>query len=210
MNKASAKPVIWASMGPDENKHLSDLLSLASSNYGRHNDWFMRHHERAINNLAAILAAEAALISFAATHEKIPGFFTTDLLIGLACTAIILACLGVFSCRRSFRAGLENLYMMANVAWAMGVTTNVAVNESTVIKNAAPDTKRHHCEDESLYVPRWLNGCLAHETCEKFVNHTMRNWKSTLNLTNITILLFGLGACAFAVAGVIWTSHRGR
>jgi hypothetical protein len=66
---------IWASVGSSENKHLPELLTLASTNYGRQTEWFLRHYNTGIRNLAAVLTAESALVGLAVTHKELPAVY---------------------------------------------------------------------------------------------------------------------------------------
>jgi hypothetical protein len=119
-------------MGAISNQHLSDLLSLASANYGRQMDWFLRHHDTGIKNLAAILAAESALVGLTVTQKGIPAAFVLALLAILASAAPTLAWLAVGACRRSFAAAMESVFMMTKAAWAMGIVSEVAVDRSWI------------------------------------------------------------------------------
>jgi hypothetical protein len=196
VDKEPLNPPVWASVGEVENKHLSDLLSLASANFGRHTDWFFRHRETGLRNLAAILAAESALVGVALTQKGIPAAFIVVLLMALACAAPAVAWLAVSSCRRNFVAALENLFMIAKVAWAMGIMANVAVNEKVV--GAAPCPGRG---DKTLYAPRWARDTLAHTTCEGFVAANLDNPRNTVFMAKLTIIIFGVGACALGLLG---------
>ncbi|MBZ5617353.1 MAG: hypothetical protein LAQ69_01280 [Acidobacteriia bacterium] len=186
----------WASVGAIESKHLSDLLSLASTNYGRQTDWFLRHHDTGVKNLAAILAAESALVGLAATQKGIPAALVIALLVVLVCAASVLAWLAVRSCQRAFTAAMESVFVMAKVAWAMGVTAKVAVDESVVSVVRCPGR-----DDYTLYAPRWVEDSLAYTTCEGFVKANLANRKNTLFLTKLTIIVFGGSACALGLLG---------
>ena len=119
------------------------------------------------------------------------------LLVVLACAAPILAWLAVRSCQRAFTAVLESAFLMAKVAWAMGLTTKVAVDEKVIRMSACPGRN-----DDTLYAPRWVEDSRAHTTCEEFVKAHLANRKNTLFLTKLTIIVFGAGASALGMLGV--------
>jgi hypothetical protein len=196
VDKESLQTPLWASVGAIENSHLSDLLSLASTNYGRHMEWFLRHHDTGIKNLAAILAAESAVVGLAVTHKGIPAVFIVVLLAILACAAAVLAWLAVRSCRRSYTAATENVFMMTKVAWAMGVISKVAVGENVVSDDECPGRG-----DNTLYAPRWVKDSLQHATSAEFVAYNLGNRRNTLFLTTLTTIVFGTSACALGLLG---------
>ncbi len=191
-------PPIWASVGTVENKHLTDLMSVASANFGRHVDGFLRHRETGIKNLAAILAAESAVVGFALTNEKIRGVFIVTLLVILALAAVALTRLAVSQCRRAFLGELESLFLMAKVAWAMGVMFNVDVDQKVARGVRSPGSA-----DKTLYAPRWAKDCLAYATCEAYVDANFRNPENTFSTTRLTIVVVGVSASALGLIGAV-------
>jgi len=188
----------WVTLTVDENAHLSDLMTLASTNFGRHLDWFQRHRDMAVKNIAAILAAETALVGLGVAQKQVlPAAFALALLLVLSCAAPVLAWLGIRACRQAYRAAMESAFMMAKVAWTMGALSVVAVKQSVVGNATCPGYA-----DLSLYAPRWTNDCVQHRTTDEFVAATLSCRTNTCFLAKVTILVFGSGACALGLLGV--------
>jgi len=196
MNQGPIHRPAWASIGASENQHLPELLSFASTNWGRHTDLFLRHHENGTKNLAAILATESAIVGVAFAQKSIPAAFLATLLVILAIVGPMLAWLTISSCRRSFRAAMESVFLVAKVAWALGLTFNVAVNEYRVSASEGPGR-----DDKSLYGPRWVNDSLKHTTCEGFITANFANRWNTYFLAKVTTLTLGVVALALGLIG---------
>ena len=192
---------LWASVGPSKNKHLPELLTLASTSYGRQTDWFLRHYDAGVRNLAAVLTAESALIGLAA-HKELPAMFTVGLLLLLACIAVVLSALAIISCRQSYKAALESVFLTAEVVWSMGLMRDVQVDVNGV-SGSGPGW-----QDPTLYPHRWYHDMLQYATSEAFVKTKLRNRNNTLFMAKLTIIVFGVGTCCLGVAGAGWLLVR--
>jgi len=75
----------------------------------------------------------------------------------------------------------------------------VAVNQNLVNASSCPG-----CADNTLYTPRWASDSRA-RTTEEFVDENFRNQKNkpknTFFLTKLTIIVFGVSACALGLLG---------
>lgn len=193
---------LWASVGPTENKHLHELLTLASTSYGRQTDWFLRHYDTGVRNLAAVLTAESALMGLSATHKDLPAMFTVGVLLLLVCIAVVLSVLAIISCRQSYKAALESVFLMAEVVWSMGLMRDVQVDMSGV-SGSGPGW-----QDPTLYPPRWYEDMLQYATSKEFVKHKLKNRDNTLFMAKLTIIVFGVGTCCLGLAGAGWLLVR--
>ena len=186
---------LWANVGEFENCHLPDLLTFSSENYGRQTNWFLRHRDTGIRNLAVIIASETAITSlYFTTDKQIPPAFIIMLLLLLAFLAPLLALSALCSCKRAFRAAMENALLTAKIVWALGLTSNVEVKKSNVDLQKCPAR-----DDLYLYVPRYVEDSLAHPTTKTYSNANLSNRKNTYFWGRFTIVLFCLGAILVGV-----------
>jgi hypothetical protein len=193
----------WASMEDNHNKHLPDFLTFASNSYARQTDWFLRHYDTGVRNLAAVLTAESALVGLFATQKVLPPMVIAGLLIFLACVGVVLTVLAIISCKQSYRAALESIFLTAKIAWAMGFIDKVKIDVS-LVSGPSPGWK-----DETLYPPRWSQDVLRYSTSHKFVEAKLRNRNNTLFMAKLTLIVFGLGTCGLGLVGAGWIlAHR--
>jgi len=158
----------------------------------------LHYRDSGIRNLAVIAAAESGLVGVALTPNGAPAStFIADLLAILAVAALLLSLLAVISCRRSFIAEMESLYVMAMVTWAMGLTYNVEVDQRMVDLKTRPQSV-----DRTLYARRWVEGAFKHKSCDDFVGENLAKWWNTYFLTKLTIIVFGACACALGFLGM--------
>jgi len=204
MVQESPQPPSWARAASDENKNLGELLSFASANYGRHVDWFLKHHDTGIKNLAAVVVAETTLVGVAVSpNGKAAFLFFTALLVMLACAAPILCWLAIVSSRQSYRASLESVYLTAMVIWGMGLASEVAVGKHAILAARCPS-----CTDRTLYPKRWVDDTFGAESCDDFVEKKLGHRKNTLFLYTVTLIVIGIGACGLGVLGACLVWHN--
>lgn len=182
----------WAELTCASNANLPNLLSLASASFERHTNWFLRHSDTGIRNLAAIIAAETAIVGLYFTHPVPKGaplaIVCALLLITLAVVVAPSLCtLAIRSTTRAFKASMESVRLMAKCVWAMGLTSSVAVNET------ASDLPQY-CGDRFLYPERWATETLTGSEVQ-FVERCIRNPNNSYALTKRTLQLI----CAVAI-----------
>jgi hypothetical protein len=188
----------WLRISKTENTHLSDMLSFGSANYGRHTEWFLRHRDTGLRNLAAVLAAEFTITSIYFANKGAPKVFVVPILLLLVLLAIILAEAACSSCHNAFRASLENALLVTKVAWAMGLANAVSVPEIPNENEHPPVPK-----DLTLYVPRYLSTAQKHATTEKFVDAHLRARNNTYFWAKVTIRIFCAGAVLVGLLAAI-------
>ena len=185
----------WAELGDAANPYLSDLLSLASANYARQTDWFLRHRDNGLKNLAAIIGAETAVTGLYFTaQDRIPHSVLTAFLTLLAIFAVLLSWAAWRSCTRSFTASVESAALMCKAVWAMGLFSKVAVPRAAANLGAGPLRKDRH-----FYVDRWVSDAEKRETTDGYRTENLGNWENTYFLERVTIFVFCLGAVAPAL-----------
>jgi 4-amino-4-deoxy-L-arabinose transferase-like glycosyltransferase len=185
----------WCSLAESSSAQLPDLLKFATANYGRHTDWFLKHRDIGMRNLAVVLTAEFAVASIHYTSEKIPEEITAALLAFLALTALLLALSAWRSCRNSYAASLETAVLVTKIVWAMGLTSKVEIAATQVDKSHCPVPK-----DPYLYVPRYLDDAEQHLSTEDFVRHHLSGHRNTFFWAKVTIAIFCLGALVMGIA----------
>src|ERR1035441_7514610 len=146
----------WAEPASSPNSNLPNLLTIASMSFERHTNWYLRHCETGIRNLAAIIAAEAAIVGIYFTHlaqKGVPVGIVSALLLGVLALAVapFLCSLAIRSSTRAFLASMESTRLMTKCIWAMGLTAKVAVND------AVADLPQY-ADDQFLYPKRWTLG----------------------------------------------------
>jgi hypothetical protein len=188
----------WTRISKPENIYLPDILDFASANYGRHTDWFLRHRDTGIRNLAAVLTAEFAVTSIYFSDKGADKGFVVTILFLLVLLAIILAIAACCSCYRAFRASLENAVFVTKIAWAMGLANPVSIPEiSKENEKELPPVS----QDPTLYVPKYLRTAQKYKSTDEFVKAHL-NAINTYFWAKITIGVFCAGAVVLGlVAG---------
>lgn len=196
MNEKAAMPK-WALETEESNSNLSHLLDFASENYGRHTDWFLKHKDTGIKTLAVILTAEITTISiYIANHLN--NLITIFILIILSFLSFLLRNYAINSCRRSYRAALENALLITKTLWAMGLTKPIKVKSTDVDLNKCPVP-----EDETPYVPRYLNDAAKHKITQNFVDYHLSEPDTTCYDAIRTIRIFGGVVLLTGIMGLI-------
>ncbi len=183
MNEKKSK---WAVEAEEFSTNLSDLLAFASANYGKHTDWFLRHKDTGIKILAVLLTAELTVTSLYLTRH-FHDLVTMFTLIILSLLSIILTAYSLISCRQSYKASLENALLITKTLWAMGLTKAVKVKTKEVDFSKCPV---HN--DETPYVPRYLNDAVEKEDSNSFINHHLSKRGTTYYAAKCTIIIFGI------------------
>jgi hypothetical protein len=179
----------WIRISKPGNTYLPDMLAFASANYGRHTDWFLRHCDTGLRNLAAVLTAEFGIASLYFANKGAPKVFVVPILLLLVLLAIILAEAACSSCHNAFRASLENVLLVTKVAWAMGLANAVSVQEIPNEKDLPPVRN-----DPMLYVTRYWETAKDHTKTEEFVDAHLKARNNTYFWAKVTIRIFCAGA----------------
>jgi len=196
---------VWAELTTSSNVNVSNLLSIASASFERHINWFLRHSDTGIRNLAAIIAAETAIVGLYFTHfaqEGLPqALVCTLLLLVLALVVAPLLCrLAIRSATRSYIASIESVRLMTKCAWVMGLISRVSVS------GAVADLPQEYRGDRFLYPERWTIGPLTGSESE-FVERCLSDPKNSFSLTRRTLILIcvaaGLIGCGSAAAVIL-------
>ncbi|MCP3993901.1 MAG: hypothetical protein GY722_02395 [bacterium] len=173
--------------------NLEAILSYSSDNYSRQIDWYHHHKNFAIKNVAAILAAEFALLSLWA-KLGLPEVLAATALVFLSIVSLLLTLSGLDSCRSSYQAALEHIFVANKCLWAMGAGGKVFVPSERPGRDLAPLK-----DDPMLGAPRHLNDSRQRGTITELVEKTLANPHGTFKRTRKILWLFGGSS---VVAGV--------
>ncbi|MCT2533839.1 hypothetical protein N2488_11655 [SAR92 clade bacterium H231] len=195
MNNDTAK---WIDSSKGNNNYLPNLLDFAASNYGRHTDWFLKHRDTGLKNLALILTAEFTVLGLHFTKTGFPKFLVCLSLVLLSAFSILIAYSACQSCKNAFKASLESALLVTKTAWAMGLVGAVSLEKTSTLLPPVPD-------DEMLYTKRYWEDALPPKsnTTEDFVDWNMRNRRSTYFWGNLTLFLFSLTSVITTSIGMI-------
>ena len=175
----------WAIKGESTKKDLSILLNHATTNYGKHTDWFVRHKEFGVKILAVILTAEVTITGFYFTKD-LPSITAIAPLIILSILSPILAYYSIVSCRQAYKASLENALLSTKALWAMGVTKPIIVNPNEVDFDKCPVPN-----DETPYVPRFLEFAVKYNNSQEFIEKNLVNKGNTFYTAKLITQIFG-------------------
>jgi hypothetical protein len=160
--------VSWYQAGEpstEEAVALGKLLDYASAGYSRHTDWFVRHRDIGLQQLAGLLAAELLLLRF--FQDVQPRQLSGVALILLGLLSLLLGQSSAASCSRAFRASLEHAVLISKIVWALtnGATCKVALSPDSA-NTPVPS-------DRTLFVPRYLRDAQQFPTTEEYVAYHM-------------------------------------
>ena len=182
-------------MPPD---NVSDLLVYATTNYGNHTEWFLRHKESGFRTLGAVLSAELAIAGFYFSHAHIARGVAVGALLLLGVLSIPLTRLAIRSCSKAFQASLEHAFMITKVVCAMGLGegTRLALDHPQSSALIGPG-------DATLYVPRYLEHASQAQTTADFVERGFARGGTTYSSTLWTLRIVGSVAAAVGIGGSI-------
>ncbi len=190
----------WAQSSDSSNKHLAEMLRFGSDNYERQTDWFLRHRDTGVRNLAAILTAEVGITTLHFATPRVPDWPTALILLLLAALAIPLSVSACRCCTRSFRASLESAMLVTKAAWAMGLTDRVSLAPQShgLLPPPAPN-------DTTFYVPRYCRDARQDgvHTTDAFVDVHLSAAGSTYRWAKRTIRIFLLSAMGTGAGAAI-------
>lgn len=190
---------------------LRAVLTIASSHYGKHTEWYLKHRDTVLRQLAVLITAELAVQKFVAepAQADLPARI---LLLALAGLSLVLAHAGVRSCRQAFRAAMENAVVVNKIIWSMAPSGRLFLDHETL------DPEMPARQDSSLYVPRFLSHAIATPSTEEFVkdnaslgsglsrlfnsalNRTQEKAANTYFWTAVTIWLLGVIGATIGVS----------
>ncbi len=190
----------WAQPSDADNQYLPEMLKFGSDNYLRQTSWFLHHRDTGFRNLAAVLAAELAVVSLHFANVGVPDVPTAVILTSLGLFAVPLSISAYRSCGRAFRASLESVVLIAKAMWAMGLMDKVLLADTRRGPEPAPVPK-----DLTFYVPRFSRDSREKGivTTDGFVEAHLQDWQNTCNLAKWTIWIFCVGAVVTGLVGAI-------
>jgi hypothetical protein len=185
------------------------MLEYATSQYGRHTEWFLRHKESGVTILATILTAESAVVGlFVSNNIKAGGAW--PVLMMLAVLSCVIAHLASQSCRRAFVAALEHAALTAKTMWAMGLVSEVRVDQA-VVQGDPPFP-----DDDSMFVPRYYSDARqqARPNTDKYVQFHISKAETTFQSARRTLAAMGLagaliGLISASITFVMWVTGTG-
>ncbi len=193
---------------PNNSNELLAVLTVGSEAYGKHTEWFLKHRETALKQLAILITAELAIQNLVVEPEgaNLPARM---LLLLLAFMSLLLAHAGWRNCQQAFTAAMENVLLVNKIIWSMAPSGKVHL--------AAPvDVNNMPCrQDETLYVPRFLKHSIDAYTTEAFVQENLSirkgfsrsvgwiHWRKNSTQANTyfwtTVLIWSLGLIGAAL-----------
>jgi len=144
--------------------NLQELLDLAQKGYIAHIEWFLKHKNTALKQLAVLLTSEIVIANFLSKNPSIPKWMIVFIYIFLAFLSLILAYAGSKSCQRSYLASLEYVAFFNKLMWIIEQPIKAKLFEYFDSKGM-PLSK-----DKTFYVPRYLDDISRHQTTQSFVN----------------------------------------
>ena len=193
----------WARNGGNTTINLEKLIDYGSDNYGRHTDWFLRHRNTGLRNLAVLIAAEFTVASLYFSNTNSSKVLSVVILFVIAIAAPLLWLFAYRSCRSSFRASLESAILVTKVAWAMGIIDPISIKKEEWNKTRIPVPG-----DTSLYIWRYWNDAKDHHTTNEFVNYHLKARGNTYYWAKMTIGIFCIASILFGiVAGICILVH---
>jgi hypothetical protein len=165
--------MVWYIKSDDQAKEDRDslfkLLELASAQYGRHFEWFHRHRDNALRQLAVLLTAEMVIARYSADAQLAP-WVLAAVLISLAAMSPLLAHAGSDSCRRAFGAAMENTMFVSKAVWAILPHGVVGVTEADFDNESIPAR-----DDLTFQVPRYAGDAAGCLTTQEFTDSHLGN-----------------------------------
>jgi len=160
-----------------DSENLRAVFTIASSLYGKHTEWFLKHRDTVLKQLAVLITAELAIYKFVVVPAQ-SNFPVGMLQLSLAALSMVLAHAGVRSCKQAFQAAMENVVVVNKIIWSM------APSGKLFLDNEIPDSAVPAREDSSLYVPRFLAHSIATSSTEEFVKDNLSLRKGLLRTLN--------------------------
>jgi hypothetical protein len=200
----------WYVLNGKSTENLPVLLGLASDSYGRHTEWYLRHRDTTLKQLAVLLTAELVAANFFYISSA-SRLLVLPTLIFLIILSPVLAFAGAKSCHQAFQAAMENVLLINKIVWAMGLGGKVHIDSAYEEEIKIPVPK-----DRPFYVPRYLKDSSKFDTTEQFTAFQLgelknQHPKNTYFWALVTIWTLG---CAGIVTGVsclfaIWLHKAG-
>jgi len=149
-----------------DSDNLRAILTTGLTLYTKHTEWFLKHRETTLRQLALLITAELAIQKFVVDPDGTSSPARVLLLL-LACLSPLLAHSGIRSCKQAFQAAMENIILVNKILWSMGpsgkVFTDHNVDESFIPAH----------QDTTLQVPRFLEHSVKAASTNCFVNDNL-------------------------------------
>jgi hypothetical protein len=152
----------WCTEKGISSDNLPDLLNLASNSYQKHTEWYLRHRDTTLKQLAVIMTAELVFVKLF-YDSSASWVLIVPALSFLIILSSILAHAGAKSCYQAFQAAMENVLLINKIVWAMGLGDKVHIDQVHTEASIIPVLK-----DQTLYVPRYLKDSSQFDTTEQF------------------------------------------
>jgi hypothetical protein len=145
-------PAQWCYFADKTQEGVEKILDFASANYNRHTEWFLKHRDRALTELGALIAAELSVAKFMGSP---PVSDSTGVLIVIYTVLVLLAVIfglaGFVGCRQAYRAGMESIAVANKAICLLGFTSTVAIASNTSTSRLKPVLP-----EDTVFVPeRW-------------------------------------------------------
>ena len=183
----------WFIQGPAQG--IDKGFDYALSNYFHQTDWFIRHRDRALTELGAIIVGELTLLHQIPRSASIFAVIVIFSTLGLV--SVILGLSGILSCRRSYRASLECLAMVNKALWAMGLRDRISVDMTQGMKaDNAP-----YINDPSFQAPRFVKDAKHLASTDELICRNLGSGVGSLKPRNNTCYLAMVSIGSVALLG---------
>jgi hypothetical protein len=197
---------MWARAGKDDSPYLPALLQYATTQFGRHNDWFLGHRDFGIKVLTLIITVQSATVG-AVLSAKVNIETIEPVISVLAVAAVLIGEFSIYSCRRSCIAALEHAALINKTVWAMNLF-HLSLNEKMSITDI-PFTN-----DDSFFVPRYISSIKGDDgkyfaTSNLYVREALKKFK-TFRIARYIIRSISLISVSIVVIFVVhpWIKSR--
>ena len=188
----------------ESREDLYRFMDIASASYARHTDWFIRHRDTSVRQLAVLIAAQLLIIKLTSDPNN-NSWAPAIILIFLSFLSYILALTGSSSCQRSFIASLESVLFFNKCIWAIIPTGYINVLEDNAQEESVPARS-----DTTLQVPRFVQGASKFSTTEEYINYHIgkdlslrKRSRNTYFWSCVTIWALGVMGIIIGVAGAL-------
>ena len=165
----------------ENNSTVKQLIEVASDNYRHHLDYFIKHRDTTVKQLAALMAGELLLIRYSG-EIKIPELFLVVILCFLGALAFVFALSGANSCNRSFSHALRYVALLNKSLWALMPSGKI-----TLPNNYNKLLKAPMQNDDTIQIPKHHldSTTKGTETTEKFITNSTNHWKGFVDIFKI-------------------------
>lgn len=158
---------------PSAQQYLPALLEHATGQHRKDADWFINSRDKTITQLGAVLTAEVLIARFLLdSSEQL--FIVAIFSFCIMALSLLAAKAGSVNCNRSYEALLESIALKNKIVWAMGQGKKVGVKPMGTETTNVP-----FGNDETLYVPRWMEDAFQYKTTKEFTEYFLGEAKGS-------------------------------